>query len=193
MKGSFEDDMGLFAFIPTRVPRPIASGAYVDVPNTHFYLSEFMKMRDKKLPCASSWAAAVSDLHLNSMGRSLTGKFGFLTTTDLADVPVDNSWTASWEGFWTQQMKSLFNQEERVNGHDKKVSVLRTAYLEKVIPRYLRPLEADGRSITPCLIHSDLWPGNIKPRADTDELCMFDACAYWGHNECTWSILQFYG
>ncbi|KAK3355600.1 Fructosamine/Ketosamine-3-kinase [Neurospora tetraspora] len=190
MKGSFEADMALFAFIPTRVPRPIAQGAYVNSPNTHFYLSEFIKMRDNKLPCPSSWAAAVSDLHLNSMGWSPTGKFGLPTTTHLADVPVDNSWNASWESFWTQQMKSLFNQEERVNGRNEEVSVLRTAYLEKVIPRYLRPLEVDGRSITPCLIHSDLWPGNIKPRADTDELCMFDACAYWGHNEADLAICR---
>jgi hypothetical protein len=80
-------------------------------------------------------------------------------------------------------MTSLLNQEELVNGTNSELTALKTALFGKVIPRYLGPLETEGRTIQPCLIHSDLWPGNIKPMAPSDELCMFDASAYWGHNE----------
>ena len=31
--------------------------------------------------------------------------------------------------------------------------------LEKVVPRLLLPLEADGRVLKPCLIHGDCWDG----------------------------------
>ncbi|KAK4144169.1 Fructosamine kinase-domain-containing protein [Dichotomopilus funicola] len=171
MKGAFEAEQALYDYIPDRVPKPVAWGTYASDPDTHFYLS-----------------TAVSALHLTSKGKSPTGQFGFHVTTHLANVPVDNSWNSSWEAFWAQQMKSLFDREESVNGTDETLAELRAAYFEKAIPRYLGPLESEGRSVTPSLLHSDLWPGNIKPRTATGELCLFDACAYWGHNEADLAI-----
>jgi len=182
MKGTFEAEQALYNFIPSRVPKPVAWGKYANHPDTYFYLCEFVEMYDD-LPSPRDWVAAVSTLHLNSMGKSPAGQFGFHATTHLANVPVDNTWNSSWQAFWAQQMKSLFDQDERIHGPDEGLAALRSDYFEKAIPRYLGPLESEGRSIKPCLIHSDLWPGNIKPRISSDELCMYDACAYWGHHE----------
>lgn len=56
-------------------------------------------------------------------------------------------------------------------------------YLNKAIPRYIRPLESGGRSIQPTLLHTDLWPGNVKFKLDNETVCIFDANAMWGHNE----------
>ncbi|KAK3899740.1 Fructosamine kinase-domain-containing protein [Staphylotrichum tortipilum] len=162
MKGTFEADSALHEMIPSRVPKPVAWGTYVDRPDSHFYLCD--------------------------MGKSPVGQFGFQVTTHLANIPVDNTWNPSWEAFWAQQMKSLFDIDEQVNGPDETVAEMRTAYFEKLIPRYLRPLESDGKSVTPCLIHSDLWLGNIKYRSATNELCLFDSCAFWGHNEADLAI-----
>lgn len=182
MRGAFEAEQALYTFIPEQVPRPVAWGTYADDPDTHFYLSQFVEMLDD-LPSATAWAATVSELHLKSMGKVPTGQFGFHVNTHLANVPVDNTWNTSWEKFWAQQMRSLFDQDDRISGPEEELTQLKTAFLEKVIPKYLRPLESNGRSIKPCLIHSDLWPGNIKPKTSSGELCMFDSCAYWGHNE----------
>lgn len=182
MQGTFEAEQALYTFMPNHVPKPVGWGTYTDEPDTHFYLCEFVEMYDD-LPSPHDWAATVSELHLNSMGKSPTGQFGFQVPTHLANVPVDNTWNSTWEAFWVQQMKSLFDQDEQVHGSDEELRVLKTSYLEMAIPRYLGPLEKEGRSIKPCLIHSDLWPGNIKPKTSSDELCMFDACAFWGHNE----------
>lgn len=182
MKGLFEAEKALYELVPDLVPKPVAWGIYKSDPDTAFFMSEFVEMYDD-LPTPSAWAGTVSQLHLNSMGKSPTGKFGFHSNTHLANVPINNAWNSSWEAFWAQQMKSLFDQEEKLNGPDETLAELRTAYFEKALPRYLRPLETEGRSIELCLVHSDLWPGNIKRRTATDELCMFDSCAYWGHNE----------
>lgn len=183
MKGAFEAEEALYSFIPDKVPRPIAWGTYVSDAQTHFYMSDFIEMADN-LPSPRGWAEAVSTLHQNSMDKSPARQFGFHVTTHLANVPINNTWNPSWEAFWAQQMKGLFDQEEKARkDRDVDLRLLKTAFLEKAIPRYLRPLESDGRTIQPCLIHSDLWPGNIKPRSETGELCLFDACAYWGHNE----------
>jgi hypothetical protein len=182
MKGAFEAEQALYNYIPAVVPKPVGWGTNARDPNTHFYLCEFVEMYDQ-VPSAKDWATIVSVLHLASKGKSSTGQFGFHVTTHLANVPINNLWNPSWEVFWAQQMRSLFDQEESVNGRDEALAELRAAYFDKAIPRYLGPLESEGRSITPCLLHSDLWPGNVKPRTATAELCLFDACAYWGHNE----------
>ncbi|SPN99772.1 related to antibiotic resistance protein [Cephalotrichum gorgonifer] len=183
IRGSFEAEKAIYSFIPDHVPHPIAWGTFADDADTHFYMCDFVDMRDD-LPSLRGWAEAVSTLHLNSMGKSPTGQFGFHVTTHLANVPVNNAWNPSWTAFWTQQMEGLFDQE--ANAHedrDVELDALKTAFLEVAIPRYLGPLESGARSVKPCLIHSDLWPGNVKPRSATGELCLFDACAYWGHNE----------
>jgi fructosamine-3-kinase len=52
-----------------------------------------------------------------------------------------------------------------------------------VVPKLLRPLEADGRKVKPCLIHGDLWDGNIGTDAKTGEIYIFDASVYYAHNE----------
>lgn len=183
MEGTFEAEKALQSFIPDSVPRPLAWGTNTNDADTHFYLCDFVDMYDD-IPSPSAWAERVSTLHLNSMGRSPTGQFGFHVTTHLAKVPINNAWNSSWQAFWAQQMRGLFDQEEKIHkDEDDELDTLKTGFLDNAVPQYLGPLESDGRSIEPCLIHSDLWPGNMKPRSSTDGLCLFDACACWGHNE----------
>jgi protein-ribulosamine 3-kinase len=47
-------------------------------------------------------------------------------------------------------------EEEVIHGQNDDLDELKKHLFEKVIPRLLRPLETGGRSITPCLIHTDL-------------------------------------
>jgi fructosamine-3-kinase len=138
---------------------------------------------DDEVPNPADWAKAVATLHMRSMGKSPNGMFGFQASTHLAKFPVNNTWSQSWEALWAQQMHSMFAQEEEKHGRDEELERLKGLLFNEVIPRYLRPLETDGRSIQPCLVHSDLWPGNIKPKLDETEVCMFDSCGFWGHNE----------
>lgn len=44
-------------------------------------------------------------------------------------------------------------------------------------------LEADGRSIKPCLIHGEIWEGNIETLKETGDMYRFDSGAYYAHNE----------
>jgi hypothetical protein len=78
----------------------------------------------------------------------------------------------------------MCEQEESLRGPDEDFTRLKKVFFERVIPRYLRPMESDGRSIEPCLIHNDLWPGNVKPRTDSpDTVAIVDSAAIWGHFE----------
>lgn len=70
-----------------------------------------------------------------------------------------------------------------MHGPDPEIEEMRPVILEKVCPRLLRPLETEGRSIRPCLVHGDLWDGNIAVHAKTGKPVIFDASALWAHNE----------
>ncbi|ROT38107.1 hypothetical protein SODALDRAFT_279012, partial [Sodiomyces alkalinus F11] len=187
MEGTWEAENALFDAIPLHVPIPIGWGTYSADPNTHFYISEFIEVTDE-VPSPQQWARVVAQLHRRTTGQSPAGKFGFGAVTHLGNVPVDNRWSDTWETLWANQMKSLLDEEERRHGPDEEYTRLKEAFFRFVLPRYLGPLEADGRSIQPCLIHSDLRPGNTKTIDESNNTCMFGVSAYWGHFEADLGI-----
>ncbi|KAL9023462.1 MAG: hypothetical protein Q9196_007184 [Gyalolechia fulgens] len=182
MRGTFHSEETLYAFAPNNVPKPLAWGTYKQEPGSHFYMCDFYDMTDH-LPDIARFCTVVAKMHLDSMGKSPNGQYGFPVTTHLAYVDNDNSWSDSWEEWYARAFRRMLQEEEKSHGPDDGLKELTNAMFEKVIPRLLRPLETGGRQIKPCLIHSDLWPGNVKPDAETDEPIMFDSCAFWGHNE----------
>jgi fructosamine-3-kinase len=64
------------------------------------------------------------------------------------------------------------------------MAYLRQEIIAKVIPRLLRPLETEGRSVIPQLVHGDLWDGNTAVDAVTEKPLIFDACSSYAHHEC---------
>ncbi|CAF9931127.1 MAG: hypothetical protein HETSPECPRED_007794 [Heterodermia speciosa] len=179
-EGTFESEKIFHEYLPEHVPKPHAWGEYQSEPDNWFYLCDFHDMVDE-VPAVDRFVSIVARVHQNSMGKK--DRYGFHVPTHLANIPNDNSWQSSWETFFAQLMIRMFEIEGEAHDQDEKLEELKEGMLGKVIPRLLRPLETGGRSIRPCLVHSDLWPGNCMPDADTDEIMLFDSCAYWGHNE----------
>jgi fructosamine-3-kinase len=182
MKGAFESDSIYSSYAPENMPKPVGFGELKDKPDSWFYICEFHNMLDE-LPDVSDLVDIVAKVHRASMGKSLSGKFGFGVPTHLANIPNDNTWQDTWERFFTQLMRSMYKFEKLTQGVDEEMDYLFEALCNKVIPRLLRPLETAGSTIKPCLVHSNLSPGNFMPDADTGDLMIFDSCAFWGHNE----------
>lgn len=185
MEAAFTSESTTYEFIPEHVPRPITMGTYKSRPDTHFFLADFIDMVEDDIPDPDAYMTAVAALHNRSIGNCPTGQFGFPVNTRFGDLEQDNSWTGTWEEYWTRQMKDFLDKEDAAHGGElhEELERLRPLFFEKVLPRYLGPLESDGRSVTPCLIHADLWPGNVKYMNDGENVCIYDACAMWGHNE----------
>ena len=78
----------------------------------------------------------------------------------------------------------MLDLERNVQGPSKELEELTAQLYEEVIPRLLRPLTVLN-SIKPVLIHGDLWYGNCCTDNATGKPIVFDACAFWAHNECT--------
>ena len=183
MLGTFASEKAFYGYAPLNIPKPIAWGNHKSDEDMWFYLAEYHNMVDK-VPDVQQFVAIIVKIHQESMGRSPTGKFGFDVKTHLGNVSVNNDWEETWEKFFTRIMKSMLEVEELSQGkEDYEFQQLMEKLITKVIPRLLRPLESEGRKVTPCLVHTDLWPGNCMPDADTGEIMIFDSCAYWGHNE----------
>ncbi|KAI0973177.1 Fructosamine/Ketosamine-3-kinase [Xylaria arbuscula] len=187
LKGAFEAENALYEFVPEYVPRPVSFGTYMTQPDVHFYICDFVDMADE-VPSPAAWAEAAATLHKRSNWPE--GTFGFHCPTHVANVIVDNIQDSSWEAVWTHQVKSLLRQDEALHGIDEEYSQLQDTFFSVVVPRYLGALKSNGRTITPCLVHSNLWPGNIKPRAGSETLCMFDSCACWAHHEAELGVCR---
>ena len=179
-EGTYEFERLFHEYLPEHVSKPYAWGEYESQPDMWFHLCDFHDMVDE-VPEVDRFVSIVARLHTNSRGKE--DRYGFNVPTHLANLPNDNRWQTSWETFFFQLMVRMFDLEVKGHAQDDELEQLKSNMLTKVIPRLLRPLETGGRSIKPCLIHSDLWPGNCMPDADTDEIMIFDSCAFWGHNE----------
>ncbi|KAJ5933739.1 hypothetical protein N7454_006068 [Penicillium verhagenii] len=67
-------------------------------------------------------------------------------------------------------MRDVYKLDVEINGFWKELDDAMQITLEKLIPRLLDPLTADGRSIKPCLIHGDLWESNIGTDPTTGDI-----------------------
>lgn len=181
VEGEFESMKAIHALLPDFAPAPLAQGSYETTPNTHFFLCEFRDMVEN-MPGPREFGAQLAALHQSS--KSPKGKFGFHTTTYSGNLPQATGWEDSWEVFFTKSLKQALDLELQVKGPDPEFDSLLPILFDEVIPRLLRPLESEGRTVKPCLVHGDLWYANSGIDLETDQCLVFDACCFYAHNEC---------
>jgi fructosamine-3-kinase len=187
-RGEYESIGALYAVSPEFIPKPIGYGTYESDPEQHFFLCEFIDL-DDKLPHVGEFCKILADLHRRSTAmapqlKNPDKKFGFHVVTCNGTVPTHQTWEESWEAFYIDNMKHLFAWEKKLQGPSERIQKMLPTLYTKVIPRLLRPLETDGRTLNPCLLHGDLWDGNTAVHAKTDQPYIFDASSFWGHHEC---------
>ncbi|KAH0563490.1 hypothetical protein GP486_001941 [Trichoglossum hirsutum] len=180
MSGEFASMSALHNTMPDLAPKPIAWGTYASNPNIHFFLCSFHDMTDE-VPDVEVFPAKIAELHMK--GVSPNGKFGFPVVTYQGRLPQDTTWCDTWEECFSRSLKRMLELEEEAQGYNEKMSFLSNAIMTKVIPRLLRPLETEGHQIQPRLVHGDLWDGNTSTDVVTDNPLIFDASAFYAHNE----------
>ncbi|KAI0191108.1 Fructosamine/Ketosamine-3-kinase [Astrocystis sublimbata] len=190
MRAHYESESSLYRFIPQNVPPPMALVTHESDPDRHSYLMEFVEMDADKLPGPKPFIQTIATLHRRSAGNSPSGMFGFGIDTKFAHLPIPKCWDLSWTSWWKQHMTNVFTCEARERGtRTQDEDQLVDYYLNEAIPRYIRPLESGSHRIRPTLLHTDLWPGNVKFKDDNETVCIFDANALWGHNEMELGLL----
>ncbi|KAH7393136.1 Fructosamine kinase-domain-containing protein [Cadophora sp. MPI-SDFR-AT-0126] len=178
--GEFESMQAIYAILPEYVPKPIAHGTYASDPKLHFFLMALVDMTNEVAE-VETLPKLIADMHIK--GTSPNGKYGFHVPTNEGALQQPNTWADSWEAFFTDLFKRLFNFEQEIHGENEEMQSLYKDMIDKVIPRLLRPLETGGNEIKPALIHADLWDGNTTTDAVTGNPIIFDASSCYGHSE----------
>ncbi|KAK8115762.1 hypothetical protein PG984_012264 [Apiospora sp. TS-2023a] len=165
--------------IHENVVEPIAWAVFED-DSKAFFMTKFRVLQPIP-PSPPQLVKILKSLHQASF--SPTGKFGFHTTTYWGPPAMVNDWTDSWEEYFTRQFRSDVAYTQRVLGLNPDLEELTDRFVEKVIPRLLRPLQTGGRSIKPSLCHGDIWDGNVQYDVETEQYVLFDSCGFYGHHE----------
>jgi fructosamine-3-kinase len=134
------------------------------------------------MPEPEDFATHLAKLHRES--QSPDGRFGFHITTYAGNLPQMVEWERSWETFFTKSLRHALDLEIKAKGSDRELDALLPVLFGRVVPRLLRPLETDGRSVKPSLVHGDLWYANSGVDMETNNSIIFDACCFYAHNEC---------
>lgn len=185
LKGEYESTLAISLIVPDFVPQPIGWGTYSLVPDTHFYICEFCNLLVDELPSTAEFCDKLAMLHKKSAASPKSrGKFGFHVTTYNGNLPQENAWQDSWEKFFINGLRHMFTLNEEAGGKCEELESLLPGLFEKVIPRLLRPLETNGNTVAPVLVHGDLWCGNASVRLEDDAPIIFDPSSFWAHNEC---------
>ena len=167
LEGEYNAMVALHATSPSFVSTPLTLGKF-HCPDLESYF--FLEIR---LP----------DAELHRTSESPIGKFGFHVPTFQGKFEQPVEWDANWASFWSKLLIDILRRDNETNGHWDELDTMSERLLSCVVPRLLGALQAEGRVLKPCLIHGDLWDGNIGTSFTTGDVFIFDAAAYYAHNE----------
>ncbi|KAK6918434.1 Fructosamine/Ketosamine-3-kinase [Dillenia turbinata] len=169
--------LGLNAMYETntiKVPKPYKVGSF---PTGGSYIImefiEFGLSRDQ-----SKLGRKLGEMH--KAGKSETG-FGFDVENTIGSTPQINTWTADWIEFYGEhrlgyQLKLALDQYRDTTVYEKGQRLVKS----------MRPL-FENIVIEPCLLHGDLWSGNISADKNGEPVILDPAC-YYGHNEAEFGM-----
>lgn len=97
LRGECEGVKVIHKYTPEGIPCPVAWGSYRSDPNTHFYLTEFMDMREE-LPDIHKFSARLAKLHHQSVvDKDAPKEFRFHVMTHEHTMCQYISWCKTWE------------------------------------------------------------------------------------------------
>ncbi|KAK1829369.1 protein-ribulosamine 3-kinase, chloroplastic [Podospora conica] len=164
------------------VAEPVGYGEYKKGKGVWFFICHYYELSGG-LPDVKTFPALIAKMHNRPDAQSRTGEFGLGFSTyggrNLHRFPFAKTWKDCFYG----GLALTFEMEKETHGPDAELDRLREGILNQVVPRLLGPLETEGRTITPVLIHGDLWDGNASVNADTGKPIIFDATPLYAHNE----------
>jgi protein-ribulosamine 3-kinase len=192
-EGEYHSARTIDAVVRTLVPKSVTWGQYYDGDSqVCFIVSDYHSMNFSADPDPVQFAEKL--FNLPTKGESPNGMFGFAVPTALGKFERTVRWETSWAKCFTNQLRDVIKYDNEVNGTWPAYDAACTQLIDQVIPRLLRALQSDGRSIEPALIHGDLWEQNVGIDKETGQAILFDPGSTYAHNEmefgtwrCSWA------
>lgn len=132
-------------------------------------------------PEADHWyklGKELANLHRNSNH----GQFGWHQDNFIGDTLQPNHWSSNWSTFFAEQRISW--QLHLLN--EKSIHLGDIDYLSAICHDLL-----SHHKTTPCLVHGDLWHGNIG--FANNKPVMFDPACYYGDREVDIAMTELFG
>ncbi|CAL9038084.1 unnamed protein product [Musa banksii] len=172
------ESLGLSAMYATqsiRVPMPYKVGPLPT--GGSFIIMEFIEFGPSR-GSQSVLGRKLAEMH--QAGKSSKG-FGFDIDNTIGSTPQINSWSSDWIEFFSEhrlgyQLKLALDQYGDSAIYEKGQRLMKN----------LQPL-FEGVVIEPCLLHGDLWSGNISSDKNGDPVILDPAC-YYGHTEAEFGM-----
>nr|XP_009411458.1 PREDICTED: protein-ribulosamine 3-kinase, chloroplastic [Musa acuminata subsp. malaccensis] len=172
------ESLGLSAMYATqsiRVPMPYKVGPLPT--GGSFIIMEFIEFGPSR-GSQSVLGRKLAEMH--QAGKSSKG-FGFDIDNTIGSTPQINSWSSDWIEFFSEhrlgyQLKLALDQYGDSAIYEKGQRLMKN----------LQPL-FEGVVIEPCLLHGDLWSGNISSDKNGDPVILDPAC-YYGHPEAEFGM-----
>ncbi|XP_019059778.1 PREDICTED: protein-ribulosamine 3-kinase, chloroplastic [Tarenaya hassleriana] len=170
--------LGLGAMYETRtirVPKPFKVGALPT--GGSFIIMEFIEFGASRGNQAEL-GRKLAEMH--KAGKSSKG-FGFDVDNTIGSTPQINTWSSDWIRFYG---------EHRL-GYQLKLA--RDQYGDSAIyqkgHRLIKNMESlfENVDVEPCLLHGDLWSGNITYDKNGEPVILDPAC-YYGHSEAEFGM-----
>ncbi|KAH6680768.1 Fructosamine kinase-domain-containing protein [Halenospora varia] len=194
VEGEYHSGAAIDALVSGLVPKPTGWGMFkAGVSEIHFYLGDFIDLDLATAPEPTQFTSLIAELH--QKGASPNGMFGFPVATVCGIMERTVEWETSWAKSFANQLKDVIKYDNETNGNWPEYDAACEQLLEVVIPRLLGVLQSEGRSITPTLIHGDLWEQNVGIDMETGDIILFDPGSVYAHNEmefgtwrCSWAF-----
>lgn len=146
-----------------RVPKVIA----LPEPGFPFLISEFIARRSSDSGFEKDFGHRLARMHQALVGE----RFGWESSNFLGATPQSNDWQTSWSVFWMQQRMVPQWKLAAQQGFPEVEKQGRE--LERDLEQFL-----NSRSVTPTLIHGDLWSGNFWSDDDGKPVIIDPACYF---------------
>lgn len=137
-------------------------------------------------PDPDQFTAQLTELHRK--GTSPNRMFGFSVTTFDGQNPPRVAWQKDWADFFTLLIKGVLGLDRKANGTWPDLDVASKQLFASVVPELLGNLKHNGEPVRPCLIHGDCDEGNAGTVSETVKIVLFDAGAYYAHDEMEMGI-----
>lgn len=157
-----------------RVPKPFKAGP---LPRRGSYIImeyiEFGSSRNQ-----AELGKRLAEMH--KAGTSDKG-FGFPMDNTIGSTPQQNPWTDDWVAFYSEYRLGYQLKLAQQQYRDNDVFAKGQKLLQHMGELFK---EVD---VTPCLLHGDLWSGNVAADKEGTPVILDPAC-YYGHNEAEFGM-----
>ncbi|KAK4201530.1 hypothetical protein QBC40DRAFT_252985 [Triangularia verruculosa] len=156
----------LIGYAPRRINRD--RNLYSDgwKPEEHCLLEGWQYICERT-PTHMELIPNVVDLHekeIPSHFHSGWGKFGSPTAWYDGAVAQWFPMHDNWADCFKEGLRLTIQKEKKIHGEDPVFNHLCREILDRVVDRLLVPMESHGRSVTPTLVHGNLWDKTVKSR-----------------------------